>query len=408
MELRNILASLRHSMLGAALVALQIATTLTIVSNTVFLANGHLQRLLEPTGLAEEQIFSLSTRWMGDFASSTQLLERDIGILLATPGVIDVTAMSGIPLSESNLTAHLSREPVFDGYPFNESLLATFYWGDDHTLDTLGLRLVAGRNFRPEEVVKDPERQPLGNIPVIISQALAESAFPDGDAVGRNLYFSQPPITVIGVVEQLTFGSSTKTYGETSASYRHALFIPYHRDGRMLVVRARGQDLHGTMQEAERRLRAADPRRTISELRPYTETRRNGLRQNAAIAVMFSGVCVLLVLATAFAIIGVTNYWVVQRQRYIGMRRALGAQRSHVLRYYLGENLMIAGVGIVLGTAGAAALSLWLTRQYQMPPLDPTYLLAGAVSILLLSQLAVLWPALRAASIPPALAARTR
>jgi putative ABC transport system permease protein len=115
----------------------------------------------------------------------------------------------------------------------------------------------------------------------------------------------------------------------------------------------------------------------------------------------------VLVTVTVFGIIGLTQFWVTQRRRYIGMRRALGARRIDILKYFHTENLLISGAGCVLGVALGLAANVWvLTNLYGLARMSPTYIGIGALMVLGLSQIAVLWPALRAAALPPAIASR--
>jgi len=88
------------------------------------------------------------------------------------------------------------------------------------------------------------------------------------------------------------------------------------------------------------------------------------------------------------------------------VRRALGATRSAILAYFQTENVMIAAVAAVVGVALALGLNLWMVTTFEMSRIGVAYVASGAVAVVLLGQLAVLWPALRAASIPPALATR--
>jgi putative ABC transport system permease protein len=122
--------------------------------------------------------------------------------------------------------------------------------------------------------------------------------------------------------------------------------------------------------------------------------------------VILGVVCAALLAVTAFGIVGLTSYWVAQRRRQIGIRRALGATRTAIIRYFQTENFLIAAAGAAMGVAMAVALNLWMVGSFEMQRLNTGYALIGAVIVLLLGQTAVLWPALRAASIPPALATR--
>jgi putative ABC transport system permease protein len=89
------------------------------------------------------------------------------------------------------------------------------------------------------------------------------------------------------------------------------------------------------------------------------------------------------------------------------MRRALGATRGDILRYFQTENFLIVSAGVVLGAAFAYALNLFLMHRFELPHLPADYLLVGAMALWVLGQLAVLGPALRAAAVPPVVATRS-
>ena len=118
-------------------------------------------------------------------------------------------------------------------------------------------------------------------------------------------------------------------------------------------------------------------------------------------------VCVALLLVTALGIIGLASFWVQQRTKQIGVRRALGATRGQILRYFQTENFLLASIGIALGMLLAFAINQLLMGKYEMARLPLYYLPAGAVLLWALGQLAVYAPARRAASVPPAVATRS-
>ncbi len=122
-----------------------------------------------------------------------------------------------------------------------------------------------------------------------------------------------------------------------------------------------------------------------------------GLLLAAAIGLLF---------VTALGIAGLASFWVQQRRRSIGIRRAIGATRGDIFRYVQTENFLIVSGGIVLGMLLAYALNLLLMSHYELPRLPFLYLPAGAVLLWLLGQGAVLGPALRAAAVPPVVATR--
>jgi putative ABC transport system permease protein len=122
---------------------------------------------------------------------------------------------------------------------------------------------------------------------------------------------------------------------------------------------------------------------------------------------MLVAVIVALLVVTALGIVGLASFWVQQRTKQIGVRRALGATRGQVLRYFQTENFLLATLGIVLGMLLAYGINQLLMGKYELPRLPLAYLPFGAVTLWLLGQLAVFWPARRAAAVPPAVATRS-
>ena len=114
----------------------------------------------------------------------------------------------------------------------------------------------------------------------------------------------------------------------------------------------------------------------------------------------------MLLLVTGLGIVGLASYWVGLRRSPIGIRRALGARRIDIVRYFQLENVLIVGCGAAVGLALAVATNLWMVHKMALPRMGAHYAIAGAAIVLILGQLAVLWPARRAASTPPARATR--
>jgi putative ABC transport system permease protein len=160
------------------------------------------------------------------------------------------------------------------------------------------------------------------------------------------------------------------------------------------------------MQAAPKKLFDISRGRVIDKTLTLTTAREEAYKDDKGLAVILAVVCAALLAVTSFGIVGLTSYWVAQRRRQIGIRRALGATRNAIIQYFQTENLLIAGAGAVIGVALAVSLNLWMVNSFAMERLHTGYTLIGAVVVLLLGQVAVLWPALKAASIPPALATR--
>ena len=172
------------------------------------------------------------------------------------------------------------------------------------------------------------------------------------------------------------------------------------------LVRTRPGALATTMEKAREALYAVTRRRIIGYVSPFPEIRQRAYQSDRSLSILLGGLCALLLTVTACGIVGLVLYWVAQRRRQIGMRRALGARRVDILRYFQLENLLIAGTGAALGIAIGVAANTWLATTLILTRMSVGYIIVGAVIVLMLSQAAVLWPALRAAAIPPAAAIR--
>jgi putative ABC transport system permease protein len=160
------------------------------------------------------------------------------------------------------------------------------------------------------------------------------------------------------------------------------------------------------IKETQKQLLGLSRARILDKTRTLTESRRLAYRDDRGLAVILLVVSATLLVVTAVGIVGITSFWVTQRRRQIGIRRAMGATRTAILRYFQTENLIIATAGAVLGIVLAMSLNFWIAGKFEMARLNFGYTLIAAVIVLLLGQIAVLWPAVRAASISPVVAIR--
>jgi putative ABC transport system permease protein len=140
---------------------------------------------------------------------------------------------------------------------------------------------------------------------------------------------------------------------------------------------------------------------------PFSEVRSRAYESDRGMAILMGVICAVLLAVTAAGIVGLTSFWVGQRRKQIGVRRALGATRRDILNYFMTENLLISVGGVLFGAVLAIAINLWMVTRFEMHHLSMVYLMAGVAMLLLLGQGAVLAPALRASRVPPVEATRS-
>jgi putative ABC transport system permease protein len=406
MELRPILSAMRRNKVGAILIGVQMAITLAILCNALFIIQQRVALSKRPTGTDERNIFVIANQWVGNPPDLAAKLRGDLAALRGLPGVVDAVESISYPLHNGGSSEGLKLNPDQKDL----SALTAIYTSDEHGLQAFGLKLVAGRNFNPEEVIDHMGYTDLTPpSALIITQALADKLFPGKSALGQSVYFEGPPksVPIVGIVDRMQV-PWTQAGGWGSKFNDNSAILPFHFvfSNVYYIVRARPGQLMAAMKAAEKALFDLDRARVLGKTATLTEARADAYQDDRGLVVILSVVCAALVAVTAFGIVGLTSYWVSQRRRQIGIRRALGATRNAIIHYFQTENFLIAAAGSLAGVGMAVGLNLWMVSTFEMERLNAGYAFVGAILVLLLGQLAVLWPALKAASIPPALATR--
>jgi putative ABC transport system permease protein len=244
---------------------------------------------------------------------------------------------------------------------------------------------------------------------VIVTKAIADKSFPKGDAVGKVIYLngSGKPVTIIGVIERLQVpatGSWVNDFAWNSMLIPARLNANFSR----YAIRAKPGRLDAAMRAMTPTLYKVNPLRVLDDdsVRSFTYIRQQAYEGDRGMAILMGIVCLILICVTAAGIVGLTSFWVGQRQRQIGVRRALGARKIDILHYFQLENLLIAGVGVVIGVLLAVGLNMWLMSHYEMTRIPLLYVLTGVLAMLALGQAAVFVPARRASNVPPVTATR--
>lgn len=408
-QIKPILVALRRHKAGTLLIALQIALTLAIVCNALFIIHQRLANLSERSGVDEANVFVIQNQWAADW--TTQQIDAqvraDMLALRQLPSVRDAAPSTGYPLQGGGWDNFVTMTPD-QVKPTTDSAV---YMGDEHLLDTLGLRLIAGRNFRPSEVLVMGTQQVVIPPVVIVSKALADRLFPDGSALGKSFYaMSATPSTIVGIVDRL-HRQGVSQYDKAHAG--QSLIWPARPDdarGIFYIVRAKPGQLAAAMREAPKalyaqsRMRILDPKDGIQD---YAQIRHRVFDSDRGMAILMGIISAVLLAITAAGIVGLTSFWVGQRRKQIGVRRALGATRHDILNYFLTENLMIGLGGVIVGAVLAIGINLWMVTRFEMDRISIAYVGIGVLALLLLGQGAVLAPALRASRVSPVEATRS-
>jgi len=403
MEIRPILSALMRSKVAMVLIGLQIALTLAIVCNSLFIIKQRFEHMQRPSGINEADTFWFGSSGFGRGydARATQL--ADLQLLRRLPGVVDAAPAWSVPLSGGGWSTGMNLQPKQK----TSTADTTLYIVDDHAVNTFDTHLVAGRNFKPEEVVNATFGDSLHPAAIIVTRALADKMFPDGSALGKQVYLAEDPptSTIVGIIDRM------QQPWATSESIEYTTLVPAHMpygNFTRYVVRAEPGRRDEVMKLVEQKLVESNPSRIIGKMRTIEQTRNEAYSSDRAMMIILGTVIFLLLAITALGIVGMASFWVAQRTKQIGTRRALGATKFDILRYFLTENFLITSAGLLVGGLLTYALSLWLLTHTDGAKLLPWYYVPiGFLCLWLLGQLAVLGPATRASRVPPAVATRS-
>ena len=322
--------------------------------------------------------------------------------LSTVPGVTSVAMATGLPplrRIDANDTEIEGYQQTPDGPAQNVD-----YWnvvGNDY-FKAMKIRLLEGRTFEPQD--DNPDAMKV----VIVNQALAKR-FWTGSPIGRrvNPGFANPKVwfTIVGVVEDTKNAGMDKPAGPE-------LYFQFHQVNQFVdsnvnfVVRTANDSapLEGSIRNAVHEL---DPSLPVYNLWSMNELVSKSVVQPRFLALLlatFSGIALFL---AAIGIYGVMAYSVAQRTQEIGVRMALGARPLHVLRLVLGQSLGMLLIGVVIGLAGAFALTrLMSTLLFEVTATDPLTYVSVIGLLVVVALLACYIPARRAAKVDPLIALR--
>ena len=394
-------SSLMRNKTGAILVALQMAVTLAIVINSLYIIVLRVEKMNRETGIDVQNVIVAYVRGFGDDFDVVDSITNDINLIKSIAGVKAATVSNHVPLSGSGSATGLRTvaDETIEAVPTGR-----YRWSEEG-LDALGIKLSRGRNFLPEEINYIlPTDDPPAPASILITQKLADDLFGEDDALGQTVYWGDmEPSTIVGIIgvmhgswvgwdnlENVVIQPGKPAYTTNKYIIRVETGI---RDKLIPVIqKALGESNRG---------------RVIKSVRTLEEMAARSYSRDRGMAIVLSVVISLLIGLTALVIVGLASFHVTQRTKQIGTRRALGARRIDIIQQFMLENWLITTMGAVLGVVLTVFVAYWLEVSFELQRLDWRYLPVGIVSLWILSSLAVLEPARRAASVSPAVATRS-
>jgi putative ABC transport system permease protein len=403
MEFGPIWRALMRNKTSYVLIALQIAVTMAIMVNAINIIQERSEQMARPSGVDEENIFYFSYFVFDPDVDPEAVIAEDLDAIRSFPGVRNAILTNTVPLRGGGWSDGFTLEPD----PAMESVGAAIYFADEQGIDTFGVNLIAGRNFEPTEVnwhdFESDAWPPLG----IMTKAMVEELFPDepiDDALGKTVYVHDTkPVTIIGIIDRMQAAWNSWSGVERS------VLVPVRRGesaGRY-VIRAEDGYRDEIMPQIEEMLSSARSDRIIDGMQTMEETRQRSYLEDSSMVKLLLFVVSILTVITGLGIVGLASFSVARRTKQIGTRRALGATRSAILRYFMLENFLISTVGVIGGAVIAVAINMWMVDAFGLQRVAWYMIPAAMGALWVVGQLAVYGPARRATMVPPALATRS-
>lgn len=404
MQIQPILAALRKHKIPAALIVLEIALACAVLCNAVFMIGQRVSEIHIANAMDEAGVAVVSVQGINPDTASADIT-RDLDALRQIPGITAVAAFNMTPLGNNSWNTDVGTSP--SDLMAKDSPNIAEYMFTRGGPEAMGLHLLRGRFFNDEEYAGSKlgdNYLPTSHV-VVVTQSLADRLWPGESALGKKIWIGQQRnYTVVGVVANVLRPNQN---GGGIGQFYWAMFLPVSPAAGVqnYLVRSTPQDRDRVLRDAVQKLEALSPS-VVVKGKTFSDIRDKFFANARSMVWMLVLVCAVMLAVTAFGIVGLTSFWVGQRRRQIGIRRAVGATRARILQYFQTENFLLSTAGVVVGMILAFGINLYLMQHYQLDRLPWYYLPASAIALWVLGQLAVLGPALRAANVPPVVATR--
>jgi putative ABC transport system permease protein len=402
-------ASRRQGRLRSTLVTAEVSLAFLLLVSTGLVVRSFQGLLNEHRGFETAHRLMFSVSYPDSYYQNgrgKEFVDRFLETLSANPDIVSSGAVNVRPVEGPNFGMGIdaathsfgSGSPPWAGW----RVITPGYFR------AVGLPLLRGRNFNETDKPVWAERgqPPPSPRTVILSSALAKLLFPNEDPIGKNtlLWKGQGgglDAEVVGVA-----GDSLERGLDHGPA--HTVYLPYGRVGvpSEFVLQTRGNPM-AVVPAVRAAIKRLDPNLPLADIRTFDDVVSRSVssqRMNSIVLVTFSGFALLL---ASLGIYGVLSYSVSRRTSEIGLRMALGASESNILRVTVGQGLLPALLGITIGGAIAAWLSRYLkSLLFSVQPFDLSTYAAVSTILLITGALACFVPGRRAVRTDPAIALR--
>jgi putative ABC transport system permease protein len=399
---RSLGGNLRSQRLRNLLVVTEVALALVLLVGAGLLIRSFARLQAAGTGFNAENVLTmrvaLPSRRYNDNPKRINFFTQAVEQMRALPGVESAGAINFMPFTGTGAATWIGIEGKPTPLPGQE-LTTGVCVADQNFFATMQIALKRGRMFTAQEIRE-------ARHVVLINEALAKKYFPNEEAVGQRVRIAmnnEPvPNEIIGIIADVKHGQLDKD--SEPMSYWPIAELPPNT--MTFALRTKG-DLLAVAAVARNVIQTLDPQQPVADVRTLASMLGKSVARQRFSTLLLAVFAAVALLLAASGIYGVMSYSVTQRTHELGIRVALGAQRRDVIGLVFRQGVKSAGIGIVIGLAGAWALTRVLTTLlYEVKPTDPLTFLGAPVLLIVVAILACLLPARQAAQVDPITALR--
>jgi putative ABC transport system permease protein len=405
MDIGPIWRAMLKNKAGFVLIALQIAVTMTIMVNAFAIMQERANNTARASGLDEANTFALASASFAEYDREKlmSLIDEDLALIRGLPGVKSAVATNSYPLRQGGWSMALQLVP---GNQTADSVGSAIYFVDEHGVDTFASNIIDGKNFAPNQVAWSAEDDDTWPAHAIITEALGKDLFADeqGSYVGKTFYINDnDPVNVVGVIEKL------QAPWPGWSGVEKSMLVPQRRpwDFQRYVVRAEPGYRDALMPQIEELLSNSNKDRIIRDMTIMEDVRESAYLDDTALIKILSFIVGTLIVITGLGIVGLASFNVSRRTRQIGIRRALGATKPAIVRYFMVENFLVSSIGLAIGGILSVAMNIAMVEAFALEPLAWYVIPIAMLALWTVGQAAVAGPAKKASNITPAIATRS-